>query len=62
MRIYFIQIKIKTRLYIYYTGVERFCLAQRGGEGSLFIEEAAAGSVRGMLNNGGIMLEKYGRL
>ena len=46
---------------MYYTGVDKFCLAQRG-EGSTLIEESVAGSVRGMLNNGGIMLEKYGRL
>ena len=45
---------------MYYTGVDKFSLVER--EGSTVVEESAAGSVRGMLNNGGIMLEKYGRL
>ena len=45
---------------MYYTGVDKFSLAER--EGSTVIEESVAGSVRGVLNNGGIMLEKYGRL
>ena len=46
---------------MYYTGVDKFSLAQRG-EGSTATGESVAGSVRGVLNNGGIMLEKYGRL